>query len=120
MPLYVVGTRVQGPEAAAELVRALGIVNRMDEVDLCIVGRGGGSREDLAAFNLESVCRAIAAVRVPAICAVGHETDISLADLVADLRAATPSAAAEIAVPDAADLAAASWPDSGLPPRAPG
>jgi exodeoxyribonuclease VII large subunit len=104
MPLYVIGTRVQGPEAEAELVRALEVVNRMDQVDLCIVGRGGGSREDLAAFDLESVCRAIAAVRVPVISAVGHETDISLADLVADVRAATPSAAAEIAVPDAADL----------------
>jgi exodeoxyribonuclease VII large subunit len=104
MPLYVVGTRVQGPEAEGELVRALGIVNRMEEVDLCIVGRGGGSREDLAAFDSELVCRAIAAARVPVISAVGHETDVSLADLVADLRAATPSAAAELAVPDAADL----------------
>jgi len=104
MPLYLIGTRVQGPEAEAELVRALGIVNRLEVVDLCIVGRGGGSREDLAAFDSELVCRAIAAVRVPVISAVGHETDISLADLVADVRAATPSAAAEIAVPDAADL----------------
>ena len=79
----------------AELVRALRLVNRLPDIELCIVGRGGGGREDLAAFNAEAVCRALAAVRVPTISAVGHETDISLTDLVADLRAATPSAAAE-------------------------
>jgi exodeoxyribonuclease VII large subunit len=98
--LIVVGARVQGEGAEAELVRALGIVNRLEGLDLCIVGRGGGAREDLAAFNSEAVCRALAAVRVPTISAVGHETDISLTDFVADLRAATPSAAAEAAVPD--------------------
>jgi len=103
--LLVVGSRVQGAEAEADLVRALTIVNRLERVDLCVVGRGGGSREDLAVFNSEAVCRALAAVKVPTISAVGHETDVSLADLVADVRAATPSAAMELAVPDRADLA---------------
>jgi exodeoxyribonuclease VII large subunit len=95
--------RVQGDGAVQELVRALKLVNRIPGVDLCIVGRGGGAREDLAAFNNEAVCRALAAVQVPTISAVGHEIDISLTDLVADLRAATPSAAAEIAVADRRD-----------------
>jgi len=98
--LLVVAARVQGDGAAAELVAALQRVNRL-RVDLCIVGRGGGGREDLAAFNDEAVCRALAAVRVPTVSAVGHETDVTLADLVADVRAATPSAAAELALPDA-------------------
>jgi len=103
--LLVVGARVQGDGAEAELVRALRLVNRLDGVDLCIVGRGGGAREDLAAFNSEAVCRALADVRVPTISAVGHEIDMSLTDLVADHRAATPSAAAEAAVPDRRDVA---------------
>jgi exodeoxyribonuclease VII large subunit len=102
--LLVVPAKVQGEEAPADLVRALGIVNRLADLDLCIVGRGGGSREDLLAFDDERVCRAVAALRVPSISAVGHETDISLVDLVADYRAATPSAAAELAVPDRADV----------------
>ena len=80
--------RVQGDGAVEELCRALRLVNRLPGLDLCIVGRGGGGREDLAAFNSEAVCRALADVRVPTISAVGHETDISLTDLVADLRAA--------------------------------
>jgi exodeoxyribonuclease VII large subunit len=98
--LLVVDARVQGGDAVDALVRALGLVNRLAEVDCCIVGRGGGGREDLSAFNAEAVCRALAAVRVPTISAVGHETDISLTDLVADVRAPTPSAAAEMALAD--------------------
>jgi exodeoxyribonuclease VII large subunit len=102
--ILVVGARVQGDGAVHALVRALGLVNRIPALDVCIVGRGGGGREDLAAFNSEAVCRALAAVRVPTISAVGHETDISLTDLVADIRAATPSAAAELAVADRRDV----------------
>ncbi|MBA3317180.1 MAG: exodeoxyribonuclease VII large subunit [Gemmatimonadales bacterium] len=98
--LVVVDARVQGDGAVGALVRALLLVNRIPDVEICILGRGGGGREDLAAFNSEAVCRALAAVRVPTISAVGHETDISLTDLVADLRAPTPSAAAEMAVAD--------------------
>jgi len=98
--LLVVDARVQGEGAAEAIAAALRRVNRLPGVELCIVGRGGGGREDLSAFNTEAVCRALAAVKVPTISAVGHETDISLSDLVADLRAATPSAAAEQAVAD--------------------
>jgi exodeoxyribonuclease VII large subunit len=101
--LLVVASRVQGDGAAGELVAALERVNHLD-VDLCIVGRGGGAQLDLAAFNDEAVCRALAAVRVPTVSAVGHETDVALTDLVADVRAATPSAAAELAFADAADV----------------
>jgi exodeoxyribonuclease VII large subunit len=101
--LLVVASRVQGDGAAGELVAALERVNDLD-VDLCIVGRGGGAQLDLAAFNDEAVCRALAAVRVPTVSAVGHETDVALTDLVADVRAATPSAAAELAFADAADV----------------
>jgi exodeoxyribonuclease VII large subunit len=102
--ILVVGARVQGDGAVQELVRALQRVNRIPDLDVCIIGRGGGGREDLAAFNSEAVCRALAAVRVPTISAVGHETDISLTDLVADVRAATPSAAAELAFADREDV----------------
>jgi exodeoxyribonuclease VII large subunit len=96
---------VQGESAAAELVRALQIVSRLDAIDCCIIGRGGGGKDDLAAFNDEGVCRAIAACAVPVISAVGHEVDVTLADLVADVRAATPSQAAEFALPDRRDVA---------------
>ncbi len=98
--IVLVPAKVQGDDAVDELVRALGIVNRLDGIDLCILGRGGGGRDDLLAFNAEPVCRAVAAVRVPTISAVGHETDLTLTDLVADLRAPTPSAAAAMALPD--------------------
>ncbi len=101
--LLFVPTLVQGDDAPAALVRAIHLVNRLERVDVCVVGRGGGSREDLLAFDDEQVCRAIAALRMPSISAVGHETDITLADLVADVRAATPSAAMELALPDRAD-----------------
>lgn len=99
--LLVVPARVQGADAPGSIARALGVVNQIDALDLCVVGRGGGARDDLAAFNTEVVCRALAAVKVPTISAVGHETDISLTDLVADQRAATPSVAMELALPDA-------------------
>jgi exodeoxyribonuclease VII large subunit len=102
--IFVIGARVQGDGAVEDLVRALRLVNRIPPLDLCIIGRGGGGRVDLAAFNSEAVCRALAAVRVPTISAVGHEIDISLTDLVADVRAATPSAAAELAVADRRDV----------------
>jgi exodeoxyribonuclease VII large subunit len=102
--ILVVGSAVQGEQAEADLVRALAVVNRLD-VDACVVGRGGGSREDLSAFDAEAVCRAVAAVRVPVVAAVGHETDVSLADLVADVRAATPSAAIELLLPDRREVA---------------
>ena len=102
--LLVIDARVQGDGAVDALVAALRLVNRVPAVDLCILGRGGGGREDLAAFNAEAVCRALAEVRVPTISAVGHETDVSLTDLVADVRAPTPSAAAEAAVADRAEV----------------
>lgn len=98
--LILVSATVQGMDAPRSLVRALGLVNRLEQADVCVIGRGGGAREDLLAFDDEAVCRAIAGLRMPSISAVGHETDIALADLVADVRAATPTAAIELALPD--------------------
>ncbi len=103
--LILVGARVQGDGAAEDLCRAVALANRLPALDLLIVGRGGGSLEDLWAFNDERLARAVAASRVPTIAAVGHETNVTLTELVADVRAPTPSAAAEKAVPDRADLA---------------
>jgi exodeoxyribonuclease VII large subunit len=98
--VVVVGARVQGDAAAGEIAAGLQRLGRAGDVDVIIVGRGGGSIEDLWAFNEEPVARAIAGSPVPVISAVGHETDHTIADLVADFRAPTPSAAAESAVPD--------------------
>lgn len=98
--LLIAHAQVQGEGAAQEIVSALKRLETREEVDLIIVGRGGGSSEDLDAFNDETVVRAVAACPKPVISAVGHEIDTSLTDLAADRRAATPSEAAEIAVPD--------------------
>ena len=96
--------RVQGETAAGEIARAIEYANREALCDLLIVGRGGGSVEDLWAFNEEPVARAVYASGIPVISAVGHEPDVTISDFVADLRAATPSNAAELAVPDRAEL----------------
>ena len=99
--VLVVPVRVQGEGAAEEIAAALDLVNQRTDIDLIITGRGGGSREDLWAFNEEPVARAIARSHIPVISAVGHEPDVTISDYVADVRASTPSNAAELAVPDA-------------------
>ncbi len=104
--IVVVPAAVQGDSAILDLCRALDRVSRWGEADVVIIGRGGGSREDLWAFNDERVARAVAACPLPVVSAVGHEVDITICDLVADARAATPSAAAETVVRDDAELAA--------------
>lgn len=103
--ILVAPVRVQGAEAPAEIVEALHRLNETPGVDVIIVARGGGSLEDLLAFNDEGVARAIFASRIPVVSAVGHEIDFTIADFVADVRAPTPSAAAELVVPLRGDLA---------------
>lgn len=100
LEIIVSPVNVQGPGAAGEIARAIDDFNEFGEVDLLIVARGGGSLEDLWAFNEEVVARALARSRLPTVSAVGHETDFTIADFVADLRAPTPSAAAELVVKD--------------------
>jgi exodeoxyribonuclease VII large subunit len=103
-PILIADAAVQGPGAPSQLVNGMAMVVRAG-VDVVIVGRGGGASTDLTAFNHERVVRTIARCPVPVISAVGHETDLSLADLAADKRASTPTAAAELAVPDGAAIA---------------
>jgi exodeoxyribonuclease VII large subunit len=100
----VVPVLVQGENAAADIARAIKDVNSWNGADTIIVGRGGGSIEDLWAFNEEIVARAIFESEIPVISAVGHETDFTIADFVADMRAPTPSAAAELAIPAASNF----------------
>lgn len=102
--VILLGVRVQGAEAPPEICGAIRYVNRFQLADLIITGRGGGSIEDLWAFNDERVARAIYESGIPVISAVGHEPDVTISDFVADLRAATPSNAAELAVPDQTEL----------------
>ncbi|TDF99245.1 exodeoxyribonuclease VII large subunit [Paenibacillus piri] len=104
VPVLLYPVLVQGTQAAPSIVKAIETMNTMNEVDVLIVGRGGGSLEELWAFNEEAVARSIFASGIPVISAVGHETDFTIADFVADLRAATPTAAAELAVPHFQEL----------------
>ncbi len=105
IPILIAPCLVQGESAPSEIARAIGQLAHFDDVDVVLLVRGGGSIEDLQAFNSEQVARAVRASRTPVVSGVGHETDITIADLVADARAATPSAAAMLATPDRAALA---------------
>lgn len=102
--IEILPVKVQGKDAVPEIAAAIASANRRNTADLIILARGGGSLEDLAAFNSETVARAISASVLPVVSAVGHETDFTIADFVADLRAPTPSAAAELVVPVKSDL----------------
>lgn len=102
--LVLYPVQVQGPEAPPKIVHAIEVFNSLFEVDVIIVGRGGGSLEELWAFNDERVVRAIANSRIPIVSAVGHQTDFTLADFAADVRAATPSQAAELVIPDVKEI----------------
>ena len=104
IPLDIVPVRVQGDGAVADIVAAIELFNRLRSVDVVILARGGGSLEDLQAFNSEPVARAIFGSEIPIISAVGHETDYTISDFTADLRAPTPSAAAELVVPIKGEL----------------
>ena len=104
LQIYLYSTLVQGVHAAPQVAEAVSYFNQKFPVDVIIIGRGGGSLEELQAFNSEEVCRAIFASRIPVITGIGHERDVTLADLVADCRASTPTNAAEIAVPDKKEL----------------
>jgi exodeoxyribonuclease VII large subunit len=106
LPVDVYPVRVQGDDADLEIVRAIERVNRLAQNDIILLARGGGSLEDLAAFNSEALARAIYGSDLPVVSAVGHETDVTIADFVADLRAATPSVAAEIIAPVKNELTA--------------
>jgi exodeoxyribonuclease VII large subunit len=103
--ILIAPTRVQGAGAGAEIAAAIALANRVKDADVIIIARGGGSVEDLWAFNEEIVARAVAGSRLPVISAVGHEIDITLADLAADKRALTPSEAGELTVPDCREVA---------------
>ncbi|WP_447836048.1 exodeoxyribonuclease VII large subunit [Aeromonas salmonicida] len=100
LPIFIYPTQVQGSAAISQIVAAIALANHRAEVDVLIVGRGGGSLEDLWCFNEEVVARAIANSAIPVISAVGHEVDVTISDFAADLRAPTPSAAAELVAPD--------------------
>ena len=104
IPIILVPAQVQGEEAPEQIVRGIELLDRSGRVDVIVIGRGGGSIEELWAFNDERVVRAVAAAVTPLVSAVGHQTDFTLSDFAADLRAATPSQAAELVVPDRLEL----------------
>lgn len=100
LAIEIVPVNVQGPRAEAEIINALALVSQRADSDVVILARGGGSLEDLQAFNSESVAMAVFHCQIPVVSAIGHETDVTIADFIADLRAPTPSAAAELVAPE--------------------